>query len=59
MSVPTANATYRARVGGTILFDGVFQPRGLIRGRRPPGSSEAVAFALLEWGQVIDRVMPP
>src|SRR5271167_4604071 len=43
----------RARVGGTILFHGVFQPGGLIRGHRPPGSSEAVAFSFAEWGYVI------
>ena len=40
----------RARVGGTILFHGVFQPGGLIRGHRPPGSGEAVAFSFAGMG---------
>ena len=31
-------------LAGTILLNGVFQP-GKIRGHRPPGSGEAVAFS--------------
>ena len=39
----------RARVGGTILLNGVFQP-GKAAGHRPPGSGEAVAFGFAGMG---------
>ena len=48
----------RARVGGTILFHGVFQPGGSIRGRRPPGSGEAVAFSFAGKGLSHQAIEP-
>ena len=40
---------YRARVGGTILFHGVFQPRGLSAVAARPDPAKPSRSASLEW----------
>ena len=49
-SIPTARG-YRARVGGTILFHGVFQPRG-VDPRSPPARIRRSCRVQLRWNGV-------